>query len=180
MSDPSPQVLWERMVGDGQLSSSDLPAISDIAGTSSDVRCDTESGVLQWVAREYQVPFDELESVQPDKQLLALFPARILLKEELLPLRRENGRVEIATGRLFSTSGIDDIYEAAVSAGALGGKILGAGGGGFMLLFVPPERQQAVRVRLGSLLQVPFDFESGGSQIIYYDHENVGTEIPPG
>lgn len=98
--------------------------------------------------------------------------------EEFGRLLHEGWRLKRSLAAAISTSGIDEIYEAAISAGAMGGKILGAGGGGFMLLFVPPERQSAVRERLGSLLQVPFDFESGGSQIIYYDHENVGLEVP--
>ena len=56
-------------------------------------------------------------------------------------------------------------------AGALGGKLLGAGGGGFMLLFVPPEKQDKVRETLHNLINVPFSFDHNGSQIIYYQHE---------
>ncbi len=63
---------------------------------------------------------------------------------------------------------IDAIYEAAQKAGAIGGKLLGAGGGGFMLLFVEPEKQSAVRKSLYNLIHVPFQFESSGSQVIYY------------
>ncbi|MDD5633659.1 MAG: kinase [Candidatus Omnitrophica bacterium] len=68
----------------------------------------------------------------------------------------------------ISTSRIDEIYEAAISAGALGGKLLGAGGGGFMLLFVKPELQDRVKECLKGLLYVPFSFETLGSQTIYY------------
>lgn len=67
-----------------------------------------------------------------------------------------------------STSAIDDIYDSAKSAGATGGKLLGAGGGGFMLLFVKPELQQQVKEKLGSLLQIPFKFEPQGSRIALY------------
>ncbi|HBE87792.1 MAG TPA: kinase [Elusimicrobia bacterium] len=63
---------------------------------------------------------------------------------------------------------IDDAYEAARRAGALGGKILGAGGGGFMLFFAPPGRQKRVRAALKKLLNVPFRFEYSGSSIIFY------------
>lgn len=73
---------------------------------------------------------------------------------------------------MVSTEAIDGMYEAARSAGALGGKLLGAGGGGFMLLFVEPEKQPAVLERLKGLLHVPFRFESGGSQIIFYEDIN--------
>lgn len=67
---------------------------------------------------------------------------------------------------------IDEIYEAGMAAGAIGGKLLGAGGGGFILLFVKPELQQKVKEKLGKLLRVPLKFESLGSQIIYYAPEN--------
>ena len=70
---------------------------------------------------------------------------------------------------LVSCGDIDGMYEAARSEGAIGGKITGAGGGGFLLLFVPPEAQSAVRERLHRLLHVPFDFETSGSQVIFYD-----------
>lgn len=63
---------------------------------------------------------------------------------------------------------IDSIYEKARLSGALGGKLLGAGGGGFMLLFVPPANQPKVKDALKDLLEVPFNFEKDGSQIIYY------------
>ena len=66
---------------------------------------------------------------------------------------------------------IDEVYEAAMEAGALGGKLLGAGGGGFILLFVEPELQHNVKKKLERLLYVPFRFQSLGSQIIYYAPE---------
>jgi D-glycero-alpha-D-manno-heptose-7-phosphate kinase len=68
-----------------------------------------------------------------------------------------------------SNPDVDALYESAVSAGALGGKLTGAGGGGFLLLFVPPERQQSVRDRLDGLIHVPFKFEFSGSQILFAD-----------
>lgn len=64
---------------------------------------------------------------------------------------------------------IDELYEAALHAGALGGKLLGAGGGGFLLLFIPPERQAAVRERLKDLTAVAFRFDTGGSKIVVYE-----------
>ena len=66
---------------------------------------------------------------------------------------------------------VEAIYAQAQAAGALGGKLLGAGGGGFMLLFVPPERQAEVAHVLGGLVQVPFNFEFSGSQIIFFEPE---------
>jgi D-glycero-alpha-D-manno-heptose-7-phosphate kinase len=67
-----------------------------------------------------------------------------------------------------STPVIDSIYERAKKSGALGGKILGAGGGGFMLLFAKPENHQAIRESLNNLVHVKFDFDSGGSRVALY------------
>lgn len=78
----------------------------------------------------------------------------------------------------ISTPEVDDIYTAARAAGVIGGKLLGAGGGGFMLLFVKPELQPKVREALSGLLYVPFHFETSGSQIVfcepdlYYEKSN--------
>ena len=67
-----------------------------------------------------------------------------------------------------TTPEIDLIYEQALKAGAIGGKILGAGGGGFLLLFVEPEKQMLVREALKSLVYVPFHFEGQGSRVVLY------------
>jgi len=67
-----------------------------------------------------------------------------------------------------SNASIDSLYDRARNAGAIGGKLLGAGGGGFLLLFVAPSVQATVRAELSELIHVPFNFESSGSQIIYY------------
>lgn len=72
-------------------------------------------------------------------------------------------------GSGISTDDVDDIYARACGAGAIGGKIAGAGGGGFLLLFVPPARQAEVLAALPELVHVPFRFESSGSQILFYD-----------
>lgn len=71
----------------------------------------------------------------------------------------------------ISNDHVDKIYDAALEAGALGGKLLGAGGGGFILFFVKPELQPKVREKLKNLLYVPFKFENLGSQIIYYGQD---------
>ena len=67
-----------------------------------------------------------------------------------------------------SSPGIDQLYEEAMQAGAIGGKILGAGGGGFLLLFARPEHHAAIRERLGRLVHVPFDFDDSGSRVVLY------------
>jgi D-glycero-alpha-D-manno-heptose-7-phosphate kinase len=76
----------------------------------------------------------------------------------------------------ISSPEVDACYEQARAAGAIGGKLLGAGGGGFILLFVPPSRQTAVRQALARLIHVPFSFEYSGSQIIFFDREEDYAE----
>ena len=76
----------------------------------------------------------------------------------------------------ISNAAIDGWYEAARKAGALGGKILGAGGGGFLLLYVPRERQAAVKQSLSQLRQSSFRFEREGSKIIFYNPTTLDPE----
>jgi general secretion pathway protein E len=92
--------LLGRMVASRQLSAFD-------AETLAPLNFSGEEEILRWLAGEYGLGFTSLDDLEPDRQLLSLFPARILLKEELLPLKRDNGVVEIATSRLFATQGID-------------------------------------------------------------------------
>jgi D-glycero-alpha-D-manno-heptose-7-phosphate kinase len=70
-----------------------------------------------------------------------------------------------------SNADVEEIYKEALSTGAIGGKLLGAGGGGFILFFVPPSKQAKLKRRLNKLIHVPFKFESSGSQIIFFDPE---------
>lgn len=75
------------------------------------------------------------------------------------------------TGISVSTDSIDGLYARGIEAGALGGKLLGAGGGGFLLFYVRPERQAAVKTAMNDLMHIPFCFEDGGTQVIYYAPE---------
>lgn len=86
-------------------------------------------------------------------------------------LLHEGWGIKRNLSHLVSNQEVDEIYQAALDSGALGGKLIGAGGGGFMLLFVPPGRHAAVRERLNRLIHVPFRFEFSGSQIIFCDPE---------
>ncbi len=72
----------------------------------------------------------------------------------------------------ISNNYIDEIYQTAIDAGALGGKLLGAGGGGFMLFYANSGTHASIKSALNSLLNVPFKFEQSGSQIIFYDHQD--------
>ncbi|HIW73924.1 MAG TPA: kinase [Firmicutes bacterium] len=76
------------------------------------------------------------------------------------------------TGSRISTDSIDALYQKAVAAGALGGKLLGAGGGGFLLFYVRKERRESVRAALHGLMEVPFRFENGGTRVLYYVPES--------
>ncbi len=86
-------------------------------------------------------------------------------------LLNESWKVKRTLTQNITNNSIDDIYEAGLNGGALGGKLLGAGGGGFMLFFVPPENREALRLRLKRLLCVPFAFSRNGSQVIVYEPE---------
>ena len=98
--------LVERMVSSRQLAPADA---QQLLQAHPGLTVLTEEEILLWLAKEYSLTYTNLEDVEPDRQLLSLFPARILLKEELLPLRRLNGTVEVATSRLFSTQGLDSL-----------------------------------------------------------------------
>ncbi len=84
-------------------------------------------------------------------------------------LLHENWQIKRSLTNKISTPQADSLYETALKAGATGGKMIGAGGGGFMLFFVKPELQAKVKKALDGLLCVPFCFENAGSQIIFYE-----------
>lgn len=75
------------------------------------------------------------------------------------------------TGAKISTDSIDVLYARGIASGALGGKLLGAGGGGFLVFYVQPEYQDAVKKAMKDLLYVPFEFENGGTRVIHYTPE---------
>jgi len=93
--------------------------------------------------------------------------------DEFGRLLHESWKIKKTLTQKITNRSIDEIYEAGLSAGALGGKLLGAGGGGFMLFFVPPERRAALRQRLQKLLCVPFAFSNKGSHVVVYEPEEV-------
>ena len=75
------------------------------------------------------------------------------------------------TGSAVSTSNIDNLYEKGMKAGALGGKLLGAGGGGFLVFYVQPEKQESVKLAMEDLMYIPFEFEDSGTRVIHYTPE---------
>ena len=87
-------------------------------------------------------------------------------------LLHESWEIKRNLTKMISTNEIDDIYETARKAGAIGGKLLGAGGGGFILLFAEPEIQPKIKEKLKNLIYVPFSFENLGSQVIMYSTQD--------
>ena len=106
-----------------------------------------------------------------EAEAIVASPSRSL--DEFGRLLHDGWQIKRSLTQKISNANIDEIYEAGRSAGALGGKLLGAGGGGFMLFFVSPERRQALRERLKKLLCVPISFSSRGSHVVVYEPDEV-------
>lgn len=101
--------LLQKMVAAKQLSPLDVDALRRQFGDSNGEEPQTESAVLQWLADEYGLSFTDLSGTEPDRQLLSMFPARVLLKHGLLPLQRQGEAVEVAISALFATEGLDTL-----------------------------------------------------------------------
>jgi D-glycero-alpha-D-manno-heptose-7-phosphate kinase len=112
-----------------------------------------------------------MQEMVGEGEAIVTSPSRSI--EEFGRLLHESWQIKRGLTKSITTSTIDEIYEAGRSAGALGGKLLGAGGGGFMLFFVPPGRRQELRDRLKKLLCVPFAFSNRGSEVVVYEPEEV-------
>lgn len=91
--------------------------------------------------------------------------------DEIGRLLDHTWKLKRQTGNAVSTSNIDILYDKGIKAGALGGKLLGAGGGGFLVFYVCPEHQQAVKEAMKGLMYIPFRFEDGGTRVIHYTPE---------
>lgn len=113
--------------------------------------------------KEMLLLVDEAEKVLTDSQTDLNEFGRML--DHTWKLKRQ-------TGNAVSTSDIDLLYEKGMKAGALGGKLLGAGGGGFLVFYVEPDKQDNVKNAMDNLLHIPFQFEDGGTQVIHYTPES--------
>ncbi|PIR32834.1 MAG: kinase [Alphaproteobacteria bacterium CG11_big_fil_rev_8_21_14_0_20_44_7] len=96
--------------------------------------------------------------------------------EDFGKLMHENWKLKRSLTDKISNSFIDDIYQKAMDSGATGGKLLGAGGGGFILFYVKPENQPKVLEALKDLLWIPFDFENKGSHVAFYSPSSFSHE----
>lgn len=101
--------ILNSMIEQKQISRTDAERLQGLLDRNNSIKIESEKDVLRWLAEEYSLQYTDLDEIPADRQLLSLFPARLLLKEELLPLQRKNGSVEIATSRLFSTEGLDTL-----------------------------------------------------------------------
>ena len=118
--------------------------------------------------REMLALVDEAEHVLTDKSVELSEFGRLL--DHTWKLKRQ-------TGTAVSTNSIDDLYNMGMKAGATGGKLLGAGGGGFLVFYVEPEYQASVKAAMSELLYVPFKFENGGTRVIHYSPEDYKPQI---
>ena len=118
--------------------------------------------------REMLALVDEAEHVLTDKSVKLSEFGRLL--DHTWKLKRQ-------TGIAVSTNSIDDLYNMGMKAGATGGKLLGAGGGGFLVFYVEPEYQASVKAAMSELLYVPFKFENGGTRVIHYSPEDYKPQI---
>lgn len=115
----------------------------------------------QMLRRMYQL-VEEAETILVDKSKNL---------DEFGRLLDDTWKLKRGTGALVSTDSIDRLYEKGIKAGALGGKLLGAGGGGFLLFYVQPDKHEQVKAAMSDLLYIPFQFENGGTRIVHYTPE---------
>jgi len=118
-----------------------------------------------------QRELEEMLQMVDEAEAIVANPQRPI--EEFGRLLHNGWQIKRSLTHKITNSNIDEIYEAGLSAGALGGKLLGAGGGGFMLFFVPPEKRSALRERLKKLLCVPIRFTNRGSHVVVYEPEEA-------
>lgn len=135
---------------------------------SSDIQKQTEKSMPEKTKELLEILslVDEAEKILVDKNTNLDDFGRLLDYSWKLKRGISNG---------ISTNEIDEQYDCAIKAGALGGKLLGAGGGGFLLFYVPSEKQKNVRAALSNQLYVPFKFENEGTKIIFYEAEDFSN-----
>ena len=127
------------------------------------------------VAKSYVVNIEEREKQFRSMQKMVVEAIAILAGsgsiEDFGKLLHEAWLEKSSLSKIVSNPYVDKMYSVARKMGALGGKLCGAGGGGFMLLFVPPEKQHTLKKKFEKLVHVPFDFEQGGTQIIFHNKQ---------
>lgn len=150
-----------------ELESSLLMFFTGFTRFSSEMQRENRVADKTVLLREMLALVDEAEAALTDKSRPLSDFGRLL---------DETWRLKRGTGSRVSTGPIDDLYARGMAAGALGGKLLGAGGGGFLVFFAEPDAQDSVREALSDLLHIPFEFESDGTRVVYYDPEDYDPE----
>ena len=150
-----------------ELESSLLMFFTGFTRFSSEMQRENKVADKTTLLKEMLTLVDEAEAVLTDK-------ARPL--SDFGHLLDEVWRLKRGMGSRVSTESIDELYARGMAAGALGGKLLGAGGGGFLVFFVEPDARDSVRGALSDLLRIPFEFESDGARVVYYDPEDYDIE----
>lgn len=150
-----------------ELESSLLMFFTGFTRFSSEMQKENKVADKTALLREMLTLVDEAEAALTDKARPLSDFGRLL--DETWTLKR-------GTGTRVSTGPIDELYARGVAAGALGGKLLGAGGGGFLVFFAEPDARESVRAALSDLLHIPFVFESDGTQVVYCDPEDYDIE----
>ena len=130
---------------------------------------------------EIQAANNSVRNIDRDKYLLEMYQLvdeaeRVLTDkntdlDEFGRMLDHTWKLKRQTGSKVSTETIDELYDKGIKAGALGGKLLGAGGGGFLIFYVQDEHQESVRHAMRDLLYIPFEFENGGTRVLYYAAE---------
>lgn len=135
---------------------------------SSEIQADTFARPVDKVKRllDMLALVDEAEKILTDKNVSL---------NEFGKLLDITWKLKRGTGSMVSNGSIDELYDIAIKAGALGGKLLGAGGGGFLLFYCEKEKQPTLIKALDRLMIVPFNFENDGAQVLYY----APTEYSP-
>ena len=150
-----------------ELESSLLMFFTGFTRFSSEVQKENKAADKTALLRKMLALVDEAEAALTDKERSLSDFGRLL--DETWKLKR-------GTGSRVSTGPIDELYARGMAAGALGGKLLGAGGGGFLVFFAEPDARDSVRRALSDLLYIPFEFESDGTRVVYYDPEDYNLE----
>lgn len=129
---------------------------------SSDVQKDTMSNQQDKIAQ-----LKEMSSLVDDAQVI--LENKHSDFNDFGRLLDHTWRLKRKTGGKISNGSIDELYERGLKAGALGGKLLGAGGGGFLLFYIEPDKKEALLREFEDLMQVPFQFENEGTSMVYYN-----------
>lgn len=132
--------------------------------------CDVHKEIMKGDSQNKYVMLQEMRNLVDEAENILTDEKRNL--DDFGRLLDKTWRLKRQTSSAVSTKSIDALYEKGIEAGALGGKLLGAGGGGFLLFYVQPEYRETVQEAMGDLLHIPFEFENSGTTVVHYTPES--------